>query len=40
LVSSIDFRCTKLEVIRTQFDGLWPSDHYPVVAELLMNSGQ
>ena len=40
LVSSIDFRCTKLEVIQTQFDGLWPSDHYPVVAELLMNSGQ
>lgn len=38
VLSSIDFRCTKLEVIRTQVDGLWPSDHYPVVAQLAVSS--
>lgn len=38
VASSIDFRCQRLEVIRTQYGNLWPSDHYPVLAELTVSS--
>jgi len=34
VLSAIDFRCTRLQVIDTCVDGLWPSDHYPVLAEI------
>jgi len=30
-----EFRPTEAEIVRTKYDGLWPSDHYPVTATLL-----
>ena len=30
------FKPTTAEIIRGQYDGLWPSDHYPVLCTLVI----
>lgn len=34
ILHTSDFTPTAAEIVRTQYDGLWPSDHYPVTATL------
>lgn len=34
IASSIDFRVSNIEVIQTNENGLFPSDHYPVLAQI------
>jgi endonuclease/exonuclease/phosphatase family metal-dependent hydrolase len=34
ILHSAEFTPTAAEIVRTSYDGLWPSDHYPVTATL------
>jgi endonuclease/exonuclease/phosphatase family metal-dependent hydrolase len=36
ILASGDFACSKWQVITTQENGMWPSDHFPVVSELVL----
>jgi endonuclease/exonuclease/phosphatase family metal-dependent hydrolase len=38
VLSTPEFMPTAAEINRTSYDGLWPSDHYPVTATLQLKS--
>jgi endonuclease/exonuclease/phosphatase family metal-dependent hydrolase len=37
ILHTAEFTPTAAEIVRTNYDGRWPSDHYPVTATLRMN---
>ncbi|MCI8387360.1 MAG: endonuclease/exonuclease/phosphatase family protein [Clostridiales bacterium] len=36
IFASDDFELIKSEIVRSSYDGIYPSDHYPIVASLLL----
>jgi endonuclease/exonuclease/phosphatase family metal-dependent hydrolase len=37
ILHSEEFTPTEAAIIRTSYDGRWPSDHYPITATLRLN---
>lgn len=40
ILHTAEFAPSAGEIVRTNYDGLWPSDHYPVTATLKLNSSK
>lgn len=40
ILHTSELTASAAEILRTQYDGRWPSDHYPVTATLRLNTGK